>query len=233
MLDMRKKTPAKAKIEAGYRVGSLTVEAATKERKSRYTVWRCRCDCGGEILLDTRALQRGAITDCGCRRRTRPGVLDLTGKRFGKLTALYPTDGRNKSGHVQWLCRCELCGAETVISSGELLSGNTKSCGNHAMSQVADGLQEGTSIRKLEYYRTRQFPLNSSGHTGVYQNKRSGKWIAEMTFQGKRVLYKRFASKEAAIAARKKAEGMIEGYLEEFYARHPEWNRHFYLQESN
>lgn len=44
------------KIKLGCRVGSLTVEEQTVERKNGYTVWRCRCDCGGAVLLDTRCL---------------------------------------------------------------------------------------------------------------------------------------------------------------------------------
>ena len=57
-------------IQIGFRVGKLEVAAPTEERKNGYTVWRRRCDCGNEILLDTRALQRGAIRDCGCLQRT-------------------------------------------------------------------------------------------------------------------------------------------------------------------
>ena len=39
--------PARPKIGIGYRVGSLTVEEGTDQRKNGYLVWRCRCGCGG------------------------------------------------------------------------------------------------------------------------------------------------------------------------------------------
>ena len=52
-------------IGIGFRVGKLTVQAPTEQRKNGYTVWECRCDCGGSIRLDTRALRRGAIRECG------------------------------------------------------------------------------------------------------------------------------------------------------------------------
>ena len=45
-------------IGIGFRVGKLTVQAPTEQRKNGYTVWECRCDCGGSIRLDTRALRR-------------------------------------------------------------------------------------------------------------------------------------------------------------------------------
>lgn len=54
------------------------------------------------------------------------GVLDLTGQRFGRLTAI-ELRGRSKSGNAFWLCRCE-CGVEKIVVSGALRSGNTTSC---------------------------------------------------------------------------------------------------------
>ena len=83
-------------IGIGSRVGHLTVEEPSGQRKSGYIVWRCRCDCGGEILLDTRCLQRGTVRDCGCRTVVGPGQRDITGMRFGKLTAVAPTEERGR-----------------------------------------------------------------------------------------------------------------------------------------
>lgn len=115
-------------IETGYRVGRLTVEAHTGQRKNGYMVWKCRCDCGGEILLDTRCLQRGTVRDCGCATLTGPGRLDISGKRFGMLTAVRPTKERSARGSIMWLCRCD-CGKEVLAESGQLACGNRKSCG--------------------------------------------------------------------------------------------------------
>lgn len=116
------------KIHIGYRLGRLTVEEATKERKSGYTVWRCRCGCGGEILLDTRCLQRRTVTDCGCETKVKPGQRDITGERFGKLTALYPTGKRGPSGDLVWHLKCD-CGGEVDAPLHQLSAGYRKSCG--------------------------------------------------------------------------------------------------------
>lgn len=120
-------TKEKAKIEIGFRVGKLTVKEQTDERKNGYTVWRCTCECGGSILLDTRALQRGAVKNCGCGK-IRPGMKDLTGQRFGRLVCLEPTDRRGKSGGTVWRCQCD-CGNTCLAVSTQLTSGYKKSCG--------------------------------------------------------------------------------------------------------
>jgi hypothetical protein len=50
---------------------------------------------------------------------------DLTGRRFGRLTAEWPA-GRG-SRQVYWLCLCD-CGNLKVIAGSKLVSGNTLSC---------------------------------------------------------------------------------------------------------
>ncbi|MCI8418586.1 MAG: AP2 domain-containing protein [Lachnospiraceae bacterium] len=115
-------------IGVGTRVGLLTVEEATEQRKAGYTVWRCRCACGGEILLDTRCLQRGTVRDCGCQTVVKPGQRDISGMRFGRLVAVSPTRERGASGSTVWLCQCD-CGKEVKAELGQLTWGYKKSCG--------------------------------------------------------------------------------------------------------
>jgi hypothetical protein len=52
---------------------------------------------------------------------------DLRGQKFGRLTALEPTDKR-KSSSVVWLCECE-CGNICEASASALSTGTKKSCG--------------------------------------------------------------------------------------------------------
>ena len=46
-----------------------------------------------------------------------PPIKDLTGKTFGKLTAIKRM-GSNSHRQSMWLCRCE-CGNETVVVEGD------------------------------------------------------------------------------------------------------------------
>ena len=52
---------------------------------------------------------------------------DLTNQRFGKLTALYPTDKR-QTNHVIWHCRCD-CGNEKDVAAPRLTMGLATCCG--------------------------------------------------------------------------------------------------------
>lgn len=54
--------------------------------------------------------------------------IDLTGKRFGRLTVIKKSDKRDKSGSVYWDCECD-CGNKCEIAGSQLRKGVTKSCG--------------------------------------------------------------------------------------------------------
>lgn len=58
--------------------------------------------------------------------------IDLTGQTINRLVVI--REAGRKGGHVAWLCRClgkngDDCGKEVVVTTGNLRSGHTKSCG--------------------------------------------------------------------------------------------------------
>lgn len=55
-----------------------------------------------------------------------PPLIDLKGKRFGRLTVIDRLPTVNK--RVMWLCKCD-CGNETPVDSQNLRYGHTQSCG--------------------------------------------------------------------------------------------------------
>jgi hypothetical protein len=54
-------------------------------------------------------------------------VLDIAGKRFGKLTVI-SRDQNNKTGQSRWLVRCD-CGNQKIVTGSKLTTGHTLSCG--------------------------------------------------------------------------------------------------------
>lgn len=114
----------------GQRFGKLVVIERAENDKHGNVRWLCRCDCGNETVVISGHLKSGATQSCGCLAKERASerrLQDLTGQRFGKLTVL-SYDHINRGGFACWCCLCD-CGNETIVPSGALKSGNTRSCG--------------------------------------------------------------------------------------------------------
>lgn len=62
--------------------------------------------------------------------------IDITGKRFGRLVALSPTNKRYNR-QVIWKCLCD-CGNISFVTCACLRSGNTKSCGCVTREKTAE-----------------------------------------------------------------------------------------------
>lgn len=90
--------------------------------------WRCSCSCGESVLVYTDNLRAERTKSCGCWRVERSRHRnDLTGRRFALLVVLEmgpPT----AAGYSTCLARCD-CGTEVSVQAGNLIQGNTKSCG--------------------------------------------------------------------------------------------------------
>ena len=70
-------------------------------------------------------------------------LIDLTGKRIGKLTVLYRAE--NAGTNIVWHCKCD-CGNELDVRSSSLLSNRTKSCGcirRENFSSIVEGKKIG------------------------------------------------------------------------------------------
>lgn len=114
-----------------------TVYRKDKNRKAlhgtRYGYFLCPLCKEKVICAPLSKVYNGGIKSCGCIRHLNKGLknghsVDLTGKVFGHLIALFPTDKR-VNGKILWHCRCD-CGNEVDIQSAHLTSGHTKSCGH-------------------------------------------------------------------------------------------------------
>lgn len=108
-----------------------------KERTKRvgnnyYGIFVCSL-CGKEFETRISQIVNGTCKSCGCLNNKQRQILgksnakDLTNQRFGKLIALEPTDLRQQR-KIKWKCQCD-CGNIVYITSSDLLTGHTKSCG--------------------------------------------------------------------------------------------------------
>lgn len=141
--------------------------------------------------------------------------IDLTGQKFGRLTAVKRI-GSDKNGRAVWLCTCT-CGNETEVRVDYLKNGDTKSCGclrKEIVQKNAKGnMTTGTYAKKyrkegtdLNYLTQKTSSNNTSGVKGVSWYKQSQKWMAKINFKGKQHHLGYFVDKQEAINARKEAE---------------------------
>lgn len=72
-------------------------------------------------------------------------LIDITGKRYGKLIAVSLRPERDGGGKPIWLCQCD-CGNRTLSSGSNLREGLSTSCGcSRAESLTTHGASNGAS----------------------------------------------------------------------------------------
>lgn len=119
---------AKAIDLTGQRFDKLTVVRKSNQKSTDGSyLWECRCDCGNRVTRTRKALRSDGYSSCG--RCERKAYIDLTGKRFGKLSVIKregSTDGKRK--FPLWLCKCD-CGNTCLRTASHLKSDYTNTCG--------------------------------------------------------------------------------------------------------
>lgn len=84
-----------------------------------------------------------------------PKLVDLTGRKFNKLTVIKRADNDGK--FVTWLCECE-CGNTVTVRGNNIKSGNTSSCGcnNHTgKGKYKHGLSDSRLYSIWEHMKAR------------------------------------------------------------------------------
>lgn len=96
-----------------------------------------------------------------------PRFVDKTGERFGKLTvvSLYSRASRNPLKQIKWLCKCD-CGNVVVVQSGNLATGNTKSCG--CLTEGKQGMFKPNPNRLYNSWRAMKARCNNPNNNRYY-----------------------------------------------------------------
>lgn len=185
------------------------IDKAEKKERNGGTWWVCRCSCGNIIEVPGTLLVTGRKTHCGCKSEPEYYTVDISERKFDRLTAKYPLLERDDKGSVIWHCVCE-CGNEVDLSYNVLMYSEIRSCGcwkKERESHLSDFLThvDGTS---LDMIKSKKLPSdNTSGFKGVYFQK--GKWLAKIVFQKKQYHLGQYDRIEDAVKARKDAESLL------------------------
>ncbi len=164
---------------------------------------------------------RGAAMKPGRKQGKGRNLTDLTGRRFGRLVAQYPTARRDRKGSVYWHCTCD-CGKEAEVTENGLVHGNNRSCGclkRENQKRVVDQLHmvDGTCLEWLEKRKSRSD--NTSGFRGIYCLK-NGRYRVGIGFKRERYYLGTYDTMEDAVKVRLEAEKKIHG---EFVRQYRKW----------
>lgn len=121
--------------ETGNKYGKMTVlEKGTKTSKSGSIYWICQCECGKIEEVNGNSLRRGEKKQCRrcATENSRKKIfektfIDITGQKFGKLTAIRYV-GTDNGECAMWECQCD-CGKIITARGSALRTGATQSCG--------------------------------------------------------------------------------------------------------
>lgn len=154
------------KINAQHRIDDLTGQVFGNltvlyriDNKRGNTCWRCSCQCGRTIDVLSYNLKNGNTQSCGCLQKIKTSkarVKNISMKKFGYLTALFPTENRSSDKKVIWHCKCD-CGNYLDVSIGSLSSGNTLSCGCLGMSKGENKIELILSNNNIEFEKQKRF----------------------------------------------------------------------------
>lgn len=139
----------------GQHFGKLTVIREVNQ-VGKYRMWLCKCACGNTTTVKQESLRSDHTKSCGCMQSigpSRSNRADHTSKRFGTLVAIKRV-GNQKFSSVSsplWLCRCD-CGNSSVVTSNNLISGHTKSCGCLVGVSNASNVAKDDIVQEIKYH---------------------------------------------------------------------------------
>lgn len=176
--------------------GELRVISETNERQCGKVLWLCECRCGNKTLVQTGNLRSGNSTNCGCLR-------------LETIT----THGMHKSGiYAVWAAmkyRCSsprACNWEDYGGRGITYTPEWELFENF-YADMGPTYQDGLSIGRIDndgpyckenckwetqldqIFNRRVSKNKLSKYRGVTLDKRAGKYVARVTFSGRKIKY--------------------------------------------
>lgn len=200
----------------GQRFGRWTVKKKGEQKDNR-TAWLCVCDCGNTNTIITRVLVKGQSKSCGCLQReiaTKHGHNTLKGSSTEynswhkmKQRCLNPNDKRYHDYGGRGIKICE----HWMDFDNFLEDMGKKPSPKHTIDRIdVNGDYEPSNCRWSDDFEqqanTRTPKNNKTGVKGVSFDKSRRKYLAQMMYRGKRVLFERYDTLEEAKEARRQAE---------------------------
>ena len=222
----------------GQKIGRVTVIEFAGMGKHRTALWKCKCDCGNEKVIDGALLRSGMSVSCGCLHKDMTSIAHKKYNEYSvsdgivrvKLTntdreMLCDPDDWNRLKQYCWfLARNGY--ATTNVPDGDMIKptfhANIIDCDDshlrdHINRNRLDNRKENLRVVSHET-NTRNTGLSknsTTGYKGVTVSRNRKKFIAQITVNYKNIYLGRFDTAEEAYEARIRAE---EKYYGEVYS---------------
>lgn len=89
--------------------GRLTVVSENGRSKGGHVLWRCKCDCGGEVNVSSACLRKGKSCSCGCLKRekfieriTRHGLQKSHLRLYESVRNHFKLLRKGRNGYQNW-----------------------------------------------------------------------------------------------------------------------------------
>lgn len=198
--------------------------------------WKCKCDCGKEVIVRVNDLKTGNTTSCGCSRLDWAKINPILGKRKYNIYEFkedygicYTEDKKYKwlfdkedyeiikpyywtiNGNKPEYAIAKDSSIDRTIIMSRLVMGlnyGDKEEVDHINHDVHDNRKQNLRIcnRAENNWNISIRSNNKSGVTGVFWNKSLNKWLAYLVHNKKRYNLGYFTDFNEAVKTRKEAE---------------------------
>lgn len=210
--------PAKAKESEyiGKTINELTVEKFVKIPNKKRTHALCRCSCGNMTVIEVGKLNYGTIKSCGCLKgKGYHKTHELTGTRIHNIWQNFKQRCYNKNnpdyhyygGRGITVCD-EWLNDFIAFYNWSIENGYAENLTidrrNNDKGYSPDNCRWAT--RAMQTINQGMKSNNKSGTKGVYYDKATEKWKAQIGAFGKRICVGTYPTIQEAIHARKESE---------------------------
>lgn len=224
----------------GMKVGRVTVVGFAGIGKHGTALWRCKCECGNEKIIDGALLRSGVSVSCGCLHRDATvaaykkqnkyridtdGIVHVRLSNTDREMLCDPDDWERLKSYCWFLAKSGY--AMTNVPDGDVVKpafhANVLKCSDgflrdHINRDRLDNRKENlravsptVNVRNASLSKN-----NTTGYTGVTVSRNRKKYVAQISVNYKNVYLGRFDTAEEAYEARLRAE---EKYFGEIYSQ--------------
>jgi RNase P/RNase MRP subunit POP5 len=144
-----------------------------KQGKAGTPIYTCECLLCGKIFnRNVNGIKNNKFKNCGCQSLRN----DLSGKKFGKLTAIEPI-GLDDHREMSWRCICD-CGNEYIAKSYSLRKNITTQCWECATREISRATKKYYTTHKRASHpnkivESEKYPLITKRLRSTYVNMKT------------------------------------------------------------